>query len=226
MEKKKAAANQIITTETGTEEKITLTPDKIYKNNIYALVDEVKESEQFSGLTDEELKNNKTFFPVLVNYIYNNYIGDLLGNKHGKQVIYKNIQQIDYIFNIYIELVYLYKWNNKPFIVEFSNLTGISRDTIYNWLNGSNGSLDNNTVCGKDEENTTREKSDIVRKWIEVCEQALLNGSDSSTIRDIFILKAKHGYRDNNNDIQITVNHKNIISADDLPALLDLESKK
>ena len=215
--------NQIMTTE---EEQTALAPDRIYKNNIYALVDEVKELEQFSGLTDEELKNNKAFFPVLVNYIYNNYIGDLLGNKHGKQVIYKDIQQIDYIFNIYIELVYLYKWNNKPFIVEFSNLTGINKDTIYNWLNG----VDNNNNIYKDgvtvSDYLTRERSDIVRKWVNVCEQALLNGADSSTIRDIFILKAKHGYRDNNNDIQITVNHKNIISADDLPALLDLDSKK
>lgn len=199
-----------------------LEPITIYKNNILALVDDVKNDPQFIGQTDEELKNNKAFFPVLVNYIYNTYIGELLGNKYGKQVLYKDIQQLDYLFNIYIELVYKYKWNNKPFIVEFSLFTGIARDTIYNWLNG----VDNRVDANKISDYLTRERSDIVQKWITTCEGALLNGSSNDTIRDIFILKAKHNYNDRNNDIQITVNHKNIISADDLPALLDLQNVK
>jgi len=119
-------------------------------------------------------------------------------------------------------LVYKYKWNNKPFIVEFSNLTGINKDTFYNWLNGIdyNNNLGGGNSAG---EYLTPERSAIVQKWINTCEQALLNGSD--TIRDIFILKAKHNYRDNNNDINITVNHKQVISADDLPDLIGLKSQ-
>jgi hypothetical protein len=202
------------------QERETLTPDAIYKNNIYALVDDVKALPQFQGLTDEELKNNKSFFPLLVDYIYNNYIGELLGNKHCKPVAYMDIKQLDYLFNIYTELVYLYKWNDKPFIIEFSAFLGISRDTIYQWLNG----LDNNNKGVKSSQVLTRERSDIVKRWFETCERGLLNGSD--TIRDIFILKAKHGYKDNNNDINITVNHKQIVSAEDLPALLDLTGGK
>ena len=192
------------------QEQTAITPDKIYKNNIYALVDEVKEQDQFIGLTDEELKNNKAFFPTLIDYIYNNYIGDILGNKHGKQVLYNDIQMLDNIFNIYIKLVYQYKWNNRPLLVEFSLLTGINRDTFYNWVNG----IDNNRHTKTASEYLTSERSDIVQKWIDTCERGLIDGND--TIKDIFILKAKYNYRDNNNVVEVNVN--------DLPALIGLKT--
>ena len=194
-----------------------VTPDVIYKNNIYALVDDMKYDDQFKGLTDEELKNNKAFFPRLVNYIYNSYIGDLLGNKHGRQVLYKDIQQLDYIFNIYIDLVYKYKWNNRPLIVEFSLLTGINRDTFYNWLNG----IDNNISANDHGEYLTRERSVMVQKWLETCERGLMDGND--TIKDIFILKAKYNYKEaGSNELNVNITHRNLIRADTLPALLDL----
>ena len=204
---------------TGTEaEKIE--PVAIYQNQIYALVDDVKELEQFKGLSDTELKNNKSFFPTLIDYIYINYIGDLLGNKHGKQIIYKDIYQIDTLFYIYIDLVNKYKWNDKPFIVEFSTFTGINKNTFYNWLKGNNeGYTDGEQNGGT----LTSERSDTVAKWVSICERALLNGSSSDQIRDIFILKAKHGYKDNNNEVNITVNHKQIISADTLPSLIETQ---
>jgi len=218
MKKGQETTTEIVTA--TQEEQAAIAPDVIYKNNIYALVDDVKQLEQFKGLTDEELKNNKSFFPVLVDYIYNNYIGDILGNKYGKQVIYKDIMLLDNLFNIYTGLVYKYKWNNRPLIVEFSLFTGISRESIYNWVNGLNNDLGGDNTS----DYITRDRVDTVRKWISTCERALIDGND--TIKDIFILKAKHGYRDNNNDIQITVNHKNILSADDLPALIDLENSQ
>lgn len=201
-----------------TQEQTALTPDAIYQNKIYELVDDVKQEPRFANKSDEELKQDKSFFPSLVNYIYNNYIGDLLDNKHCKPQKYEDIKLLDYLFNIYVDLVFNYKWNNRPLIIEFSLFTGIARDTIYNWSNG----LDNNIKSGRTSEATTRLKSDTVRKWIATCERALIDGND--TIKDIFILKAKHGYRDNNNDITITVNHKPLVSADDLPTLTDLMS--
>ena len=207
--------------EINTAERETLAPDAIYKNNIFALVDDVKNLPQFQNKSDDELKNDKAFFPSLIDYIYNNYIGELLGNKHGKQIVYKDIEQLDCIFNIYIELVNRYKWNNKPFIVEFSTFVGINKNTFYNWLNG----LDNNIYGGADDSIVTPERRDIVQKWLDICERALLNGSSSDQIKDIFILKAKHGYRDNNNDINVTVRHQNVISADVLPALIDLKTQ-
>ena len=198
-------------------------PDVIYQNNILALVDDVKQEPRYIKKSDEELKQDKSFFPILVNYIYNNYIGDLLDNKHCKPQRYEDIKAIDYLFNIYIDLVYLYKWNNKPSIVEFSILTGINKDTFYNWVNGVNNNNNNiaSSDTGKESKYLTRERSDIVRKWINICESALLDSSD--TIKDIFILKAKYNYKENN-DVQITVNHKQVISSDDLPALLGVNN--
>lgn len=194
-------------------------PIAIYKNNIYALVDDVKQEPQFINKTDEELKQDKSFFPILVDYIYNSYIGELLGNKHGRQMVYKDVEQLDYLFNIYISLVYKYKWNNRPLIVEFSIFTGINKNTFYNWLNSYNSGEYNKT----DRESIlTPERSDIVQKWISVCERGLIDGSD--TIKDIFILKAKYGFKEASNELNITVNHKNIISAEDLPALIDVEN--
>lgn len=204
------------------QEREQVAPDVIYQNNILALVDDVKELEQFQGLTDEELKNNKAFFPVLVDYIYNNYIGDLLDNKHCKPQKYEDIQLLDYLFNIYIQLVFKYKWNNRPLIIEFSLFTGINKNTFYNWLNGSNDNNTSDYASGRTGTILTHERSDTVQKWVTTCERALIDGSD--TIKDIFILKAKHGYRDNNNDITITVNHKPLVSAEELPTLTQLTS--
>ena len=210
--------------EIKTADRETVAPDVIYKNNIFALVDDVKGFPQFQNKSDDELKNDKAFFPSLVNYIYNNYIGELLGNKYGRQVVYKDIQQLDDLFNIYIELVYKYKWNNRPILIEYGLLTGIRTNTFYNWLNGS---ISDDSIGGcSDSVNgaiLTRERSDTVQKWIETCERALIDGTD--TIKDIFILKSKHGYRDNNNDINVTVRHQNVISADVLPALIDLKTQ-
>ena len=65
---------------------------------------------------------------------------------------------------------------------------------------------------------------DTARKWQTICEQSLVDGN-GEYVKEIFLLKAKHGYRDNNNDIQITVNHKPIIDADNLPDLIGINSK-
>lgn len=198
------------------------TPYKIYNNTIYSLVDDFIDRE-YAGLTENELKENKAFFPLLIDYLYNNYIGDLLCNKGYKKVVYNDIDTIDSLFNIYISLVYKYKWNNKPYIVEFSLFTGINKDTFYQWLNGEYNYIASNQSDNALKDCITSRHTDAVRKWISVCERALLDNND--TIKDIFILKAKHGYRDNNNDIQITVNHKAIVDADTLPDLIGINSK-
>lgn len=220
------SAGTITTTEieTGSEtETGTAANYEIYNNTIYAIVDDFI-NENYAGLTENELKENKAFFPLLVDYLYNNYIGDLLCNKGYKKVVYNDIDTIDNLFNIYISLVYKYKWNNKPYIVEFSLFTGINKDTFYQWLNGNYSYTAGNNSDNALRDCITSRHTDAVRKWISVCERALLDNND--TIKDIFILKAKHGYKDNNNDIQITVNHKAIINADTLPDLIGLNDSK
>ena len=205
------------TTGTELEQVEQVEPIAVYDNQIFALVDDVKNTPQFINKTDEELKKDKAFFPTLIDYIYNNYIGDLLNNKHCRPTMYKNINQIDSLFNIYTALVYQYKWNNRPLIVEFSIFTGISRDTIYNWANG----LDNNVNDVKTTQILTRERSDMVKKWVSICERALIDGSD--TIKDIFLLKAKHGFKEQDSSVNITVNHRQVISAEKLPELIEMQ---
>ena len=196
----------------------SIEPYKIYNNKIESYIDDFIDT-YYPNKSQEELKQDKAFFPLLVDYLYNNCICKILNNKSNKNVLYEDINLLDELFNIYTRLVYIYKWSNKPYLIEFSLFTGINHDTFYNWING----IDNNIAVGKSSGYLTRERSDMVRKWQVICERALLDNND--TIKDIFILKAKHGYRDNNNDITITVNHKPLIDADNLPDLIGINGK-
>lgn len=206
-----------------------VSPDLIYYNNIELYTSELIEKE-YQNKSQEELKQDKSFFPRLIQYIYNNYLGDLLRNKLSYKLqkikpVYLDIKQLDDIFDIYISLVYKYKWNNRPSILEYCILTGITRDTVYNWLTGS---VDKDIVNSyKDDDrryHITNEYSYTVAKWQTICEQALVDGN-GEYVKEIFLLKAKHGYKDNNNDITVTVNHKAIVDADNLPSLLGINSK-
>ena len=201
---------------------------KIYNNTIYSLVDDFIELE-YQNREKEELKQDKAFFPLLVKYLYDNYIGDLLRNKLEYRLkkikpFYDDIHLLDSLFNTYTDLVYKYKFNNRPLIIEFSLFTGINKDTFYNWING----VDNNYIYNADGKTgnsyLTPERSDAVQKWIATCERALIDGND--TIKDIFVLKAKYNYKEaGSNEITVNVNHKAIIDADNLPDLIGISSK-
>jgi len=204
------------------QERESLAPDVIYKNNIYSLVDDVKQEPLYEGLTDRELKQDKSFFNALVQYIYNNYIGDLLGNKDRTiKTVYPDIDLLNDLFNIYIDLVIKYKWNNRPTILEFSIFTGVSRDSYYKWLNGD---FDNNISTNDKRKHITSTYTNTVKKWANICESALVDGN-GDTIKEIFILKSKYGYREADRDINITVEHKPVISAEELPRLIDLKEQ-
>lgn len=210
-------------------EQETENPYVIYNNDLEIYTDDFI-LQNYPNKSKEELKQDKAFFPWLIQYLYNNYIGDLLGNKQRKnnKIVYPDIDLLNCLFDAYINLIYKYKWNNRPSILEFSLLTGISRETIYKWLNGE---IDNNYIYsdnenGKEDKkrHLTKQYIDSARKWQTVCEQALVDGN-GEMVKEIFLLKARHGYRDNSNDIQITVNHKAIIDADNLPDLIGITSK-
>lgn len=198
---------------------------EIYNNTIYAIVEQLIESE-YTGKTQEEIKQDKSFFPYLVNYVYNNYLGDFFKNKidyklQGIKPRYDDIKAIDNIFNIYVSLVYKYKFNNRPSITEFSLFTGISRDTIYQWLKGDiDGYILNNTNEDR-RKYITSEYADTVKKWQMASEQSLVDGSG---VMEIFLLKSVHGFKDSA-PVEINVNHKAIIDADVLPDLIGINGK-
>ena len=204
------------------QEREQVAPDVIYKNNIYALVDDVKQEPLYEGLTDRELKQDKSFFSALVQYIYNNYIGELLDNKdRTTKTVYPDIDILNDLFNIYIDLVIRYKWNNRPTILEFSILTGVSRDSYYKWLKGD---FDNNISVGDKRKHITSKYTNTVQKWNTICESALVDGS-GDTIKELFLLKSKYGYREQDDrQITINLNTKPLVSADELPKLGEIVS--
>ena len=124
-----------------------------------------------------------------------------------------NIQQLNYIFNIYIDLVYKYKFNNRPSILEYCILTGISRNTITLWCNGESANKD-----------ASREHTVIAKSWLEACESALQDGS-GEYVKEIFLLKSCYGYKDQDNTI--TVKHEVLptLTADELPQVLGIAGK-
>ena len=188
--------------------------EKVYQDKIYFLVDDFIDRE-YAGKTQEELKQDRAFFPLLVNYINTNYLQALLHTnmrKGYKEPTY-NIEQLNYIFNIYIQLVYKYKWNNRPSLLEFSILTSINRDTINTWLNGKG-----------DRQPITPALCRIVKSWRQVCENALQDGN-GEYVKEIFLLKSVYGYKDQDNTI--TVKHEVLptIAAGDIPQVLGIADK-
>ena len=185
---------------------------QVYQDKIYFLVDDFIERE-YAGKTQEELKQDRAFFPLLVNYLNRNYLQALLHThmKKGYKEPSYNIEQLDYIFNIYISLVYRYKFNNRPSLLEFSILTSINRDTINNWLNGHNA-------------NITPQLTRIVKSWKEVCENALRDGN-GEYVKEIFLLKSVYGYKDQDNTITIKHDVLPTIAAGDIPQLLGIGDK-
>lgn len=191
------------------------TQAEVYQDQIYFLVDDFNERE-YPNKSQEELKQDRAYFPQLIDYLYNSYIKGLLHTDTTKRS-YKenkyNIQQLDYIFNIYKSLVYKYKFNNRPTIIEFSLLCGINKDTINNWSAGRN----TNSFA-------TPEYNQTVKKWVDCCQAALIDGN-GEYVKEIFLLKACHGLQDQNNTI--TVKHEVLptLTADELPQVLGIAGK-
>ena len=201
----------------------------IYNNSIECIVEDLI-ANQFDNKPIEELKHDRSFFPTLVNYVYLNYFGDFFKNKldyklQGIKPRYDDIKTIDNIFNIYINLVYKYKWNNRPSITEFALLTGINRNTIMSWLNGDiDNSIINNIVDQDKRRYITIDYSSTVQKWVSTCEQSLVDGN-GELVKEIFLLKAVHGFRDQNNTITVEHVVKPVIDADNLPDLIGINGK-
>lgn len=170
---------------------------EIYTSKIYELVDDY-----INTLPDpEELKTNNGLFTGMLKHIYINYIGHLLGNKDIKNTVvhYNDIELLNNLFIIYCQLVYKYKANKRPLILEFSIFTNIARDTFTDWKNNNTRAL-------------TPEYSHTVKSWFDECENALVNGS---SVFEIFLLKANYNY----NDVHVAQESKQaaLLQADALP---------
>lgn len=187
----------------------------VFRNKIDFLVQDFIERE-YPNTPDSELKNCKGFFDRLILYIYNSYLKTLLHTpkltKSGtiSKMVYYDINQLDKLFMLYTELVYKYKANNRPTILQFCILCGINRDTINNWVNG----YENGQVINPDRQR-------IVQKWLNICESSLVDGS-GEYVKEIFLLKSMYNYSDSSNELVVKHEILPTLTPDQIPAVLGI----
>lgn len=170
---------------------------EVYTDRIFELADDY-----IATLRDDEelYKPNSNQFTGMIKYINRNI--------HFDRSILANINILNTIWELYTELVY--KYNQKPTIEEYSILIGISRDTMYSWLNGE---CRNNDICEK----LGTSRSDTVKKWQEECRLGRYKGAASGNVGMIFLCKAVDGMVETA-PVQVQV-RTSALSAAELPKL-------
>lgn len=124
-----------------------------------------------------------------------------------KDVICADINILNNIWENYVELVY--KYNQKPVIEEYALLIGVSRDTIYSWMNGNTRGIiykdkDGNVIddfftwsnSHRGEPYTSEPsslRSDTIKKWQEECKLGRYKSAASGNVGGIFLCKAVDG---------------------------------
>ena len=121
---------------------------------------------------------NSHTFTGLIKYINKNmaYSRDILAD----------INILNNIWEQYTDLVYTYL--QKPTIEEYALLVGISRETLYSWMNGITR-VDSNEICHK----LGSSRSDTIKKWQEECKLGRYKGAASGNVGMIFLCKAVDG---------------------------------
>lgn len=167
----------------------------VYESNINYLADEY-----INALRNEDEIYNSNVFTGLIKYINRNagFTRDILAD----------INILNNIWDAYTDLVYRY--SQKPTIEEYSILIGVSRDTVYSWLNGEYRSSD---IC--DRLGTSR--PDTVKKWQEECKLGRYKGAQAGNVGCIFLCKAVDGMVETA-PIQVGPG-KQALSASELPKL-------
>lgn len=128
----------------------------------------------------EEIYKNNGLFVDMLKYIYKYNLVYVLKNDQGTANRY-DYKLLDKVFNIYTSLVYKYKQNKRPSILEFTIFTKLDSNTFYSAANGNKSKL-------------TPEDIANVKRWIKECENSLTN---TDSVFSIFLLKSKYGYNDN-----------------------------
>lgn len=149
-------------------------------DNLAATCNEIA-LEYINGLDDpDEIKQNNGLFVGMLKYIYDQYLGVIIGNKDNTYIQY-DYYLLDKIFKIYSNLVYQYKQNKRCSILEFSLFVSMDRTTLYNAAYGLTKKL-------------TAQETQLVKKWYSECENTLTNGNG---VFEIFLLKSQYRYNDN-----------------------------
>lgn len=171
---------------------------EVYEDRIFELADEYIDTLRNP---DDIYNSTGHVFTGMVKYINRKYLKAL------KSTIIADIEILNNIWENYVELVY--KYNQKPTIEEYALLIGISRTTIYDWMNGndrkdiykdSQGNVIddfftwNNAHRG---EPYTKEpsslRSNTIKKWQEECKLGRYKSAASGNVGGIFLCKAVDG---------------------------------
>ena len=156
----------------------------------------------------EDIYNNNGLFVGMLKYIYRYYLSSVLNNNNSNGNRY-NYDLLDKLFYIYTRLVYKYKKNKQPYIIEFTLFVNVGRETLYNIRYG----------------NTKKASDEIiqkVKKWFSECEMGLLN---TDTVGSIFRLKSMYGYNDNLAPVPLELQSP-VLNAAQLPKLTPENDKK
>lgn len=169
---------------------------EVYEDRIFELVDEY-----ISTLMHPEDICNSNTFTGLIKYINRKYL------RAQKDTIVADINILNNIWEMYVELVY--KYNQKPTIEEYALLIGVSRTTIYDWMNenvrqdiyrDSNGDIINDFFTWSNAhrgEPYTKEpsslRSNTIKKWQDECRLGRYKSAASGNVGGIFLCKAVDG---------------------------------
>lgn len=195
----------------------------IYTSEIRRLVDEYIET-----LHDPKViySQNKMYFNGMLKYVYHNYF---VNNT-------PDTSDIDLLNDLWTQYTNLcYEFGKKPTITWFCFFTGIQRETVLSWLDGTyknteymdeNGEPIDNYVYWKQSNSTglaigraSLLYTNLAKKWYAECENALCDSvTDQNSIGSMFILKSKYGYRETA-PIPAPESRQVTIAAADLPKL-------
>ena len=184
---------------TDTRKDPTTAPDVV--NNLESICFDIA-TEYINNLDDpSEIKENNGLFVDMLKDIYDKYLIYILDNNKGVNNRY-DYMLLDKIFKIYTKLVYRYKKNSRPNILEFTVFTRINRQTLYNAIYNNTRKLTDTDI-------------QIIKTWFTECENSLINGN---SVFEIFLLKSQYRYNDNLSAIPIE-DQARTLSAGDLPNL-------
>ena len=150
----------------------------------------------------EDIYNNNGLFVLMLKYIYRYYLVDILRNNDNRYANRYDYRVLDKIFWIYTDLVYKYKKNTRPNIVEYCVFTRIDKTQLYMGIKGYIKKL-------------TPTDIDYIKSWFSECENGLLN---TDSVFSIFLLKSQYGYNDNLQSVPLELQN-NTLTPEALPDL-------
>lgn len=161
---------------------------KVYQSDIDILCDEYIDDLPIP----DQIYSKAAPFNGLLLYLYQKRFGRIINANREYANSKYDFQLLDNIFHkVYLPLCY--KYSKTPTVSSFCNFCNMSYENISNIKQGIYQS------CGSKTNNIS---TSIAKKWYEICECSLINKTvEESSIGSMFILKAVHGYRDNDNTV-------------------------